>query len=374
MPKLSDLKDVNFVSIDKAEVEAEVFAIYYTITKRTEPLADGDPVRLFILFIVNLVIMLLNKLNETGRKNLLKSSDENFLDGLGALVGTTRIPASAARAVMQIKLSAEREMETIIPAGTRISPEKNIYFAIVSDVVIPAGETSAQVTAICTETGEIGNGYAEGEIKEIVDPVAYVASMVNISKSAGGSDTEKDDSLRERIFEAPESYSCAGSEGAYIYHAKSVNAAVIDVEPYSPAPGVVQLVILLTGGTIPENVVTGEIQNALSAKSKRPLTDWLIVTPPEAVSYDINLKYWIYEDADPTEVSAAVWAAIAEYKLWQRTKLGRDINPDEITDKLKSVSGVKRLEIVSPVFTKLSKVQVAQDNKIKVSMEGSEEE
>jgi len=374
MPKLSDLKDVNFVSIDKAEVEAEVFAIYYTITKRTEPLADGDPVRLFILFIVNLVIMLLNKLNETGRKNLLKSSDENFLDGLGALVGTTRIPASAARAVMQIKLSAEREMETIIPAGTRISPEKNIYFAIVSDVVIPAGETSAQVTAICTETGEIGNGYAEGEIKEIVDPVAYVASIVNISKSAGGSDTEKDDSLRERIFEAPESYSCAGSEGAYIYHAKSVNAAVIDVEPYSPAPGVVQLVILLTGGTIPENVVTGEIQDALSAKSKRPLTDWLIVTPPEAVSYDINLKYWIYEDADPTEVSAAVWAAIAEYKLWQRTKLGRDINPDEITDKLKSVSGVKRLEIVSPVFTKLSKVQVAQENKIKVSMEGSEEE
>lgn len=374
MPKLSDLKEVNFVSIDKAEVEAEVFAIYYTITKRTEPLADGDPVRLFILFIVNLVIMLLNKLNETGRKNLLKSSDENFLDGLGALVGTTRIPASAARAVMQIKLSAERETETIIPEGTRVSPENNIYFAIVSDVVIPAGETSAQVTAVCTETGEIGNGYAEGEIKEIVDPVAYVASIVNISKSAGGSDTEKDDSLRERIFEAPESYSCAGSEGAYIYHAKSVNAAVIDVEPYSPAPGVVQLVILLTGGTIPENVVTGEIQDALSAKSKRPLTDWLIVTPPEAVSYDINLKYWIYEDADPTEVSAAVWAAIAEYKLWQRTKLGRDINPDEITDKLKSVSGVKRLEIVSPVFTKLSKVQVAQDNKIKVSMEGSEEE
>ena len=374
MPKLSDLKDVNFVSIDKAEVEAEVFAIYYTITKRTEPLADGDPVRLFILFIVNLVIMLLNKLNETGRMNLLKSSEENFLDGLGALVGTTRIPASAARAVMQIKLSAERETETIIPAGTRISPENNVYFAIVSDVVIPAGETSAQVTAVCTETGEIGNGYAEGEIKEIVDPVAYVASIVNISKSAGGSDTEKDDSLRERIFEAPESYSCAGSEGAYIYHAKSVNAAVIDVEPYSPSPGVVQLVIMLTGGTIPENVVTGEIQDALSAKTKRPLTDWLIVTPPEAVSYDINLKYWIYEDADPTEVSTAVWAAIAEYKLWQRTKLGRDINPDEITDKLKSISGVKRLEIISPVFTKLSKVQVAQENKIKVSMEGSEEE
>lgn len=373
MPKLSDLKDINFVSIDKAEVEETVFNIYYKITKRSK-LADGDPVRLFILFMVNVIIVLLNKLNETGRMNMLKHSEDNYLDGLGALVGTTRIPASAARAVMQIKLSAEREQETIIPQGTRISPEKNVYFATVEDVIIPSGETSAQVTAICTETGEIGNDYAIGEIKEIVDPVAYVATIVNISKSSGGSNIETDDSLRERIFEAPESYSCAGSEGAYIYHAKSVNAAVIDVEPYSPTPGVVQLVILLTGGTIPENVVTGEIQDALSAKSKRPLTDWLIVTPPEAVDYDIDIKYWIYEDADASEVATAVYKAISEYKLWQRTKLGRDINPDEIINRLKDVSGVKRLEIISPAFTKLTKVQVAQDARTRVAMEGSEEE
>lgn len=373
MLKLSDLKDVNFVETDKNEVEAEIFDIYYTITGR-DKLADGDPVRLFILFIVNLIILLLNKLNKTGKMNLLKDAEENFLDGLGALVGTTRIPANAARAVMQIKLSAERETETLIPAGTRVSPKKDVYFATVGDVIIPAGQSTAQVTAVCKETGEIGNGYAIGEIKEIVDPIAYVASMVNLSKSEGGSDIETDDSLRERIFEAPESYSCAGSEGAYIYHAKSVNSVVIDAEPYSPSPGVVQLVILLTGGVIPENVVTGEIQEALSAKTKRPLTDWLIVTPPEAVRYDIDIKYWIYEEADASEVSLAVYAAIADYKLWQRTKLGRDINPNEIHKRMKDIAGVKRMEIVSPAFTKLSKMQVAQDGKTRVTMEGSEEE
>lgn len=118
MPKLSDLKDINFVSTDKAELEETVFGIYYKITKRSK-LADGDPVRLFILFMVNVIIVLLNKLNETGRMNMLKHSEGNYLDGLGALVGTTRIPASSARAVMQIKLSAEREQETIIPQGTR---------------------------------------------------------------------------------------------------------------------------------------------------------------------------------------------------------------------------------------------------------------
>ena len=89
---------------------------------------------------------------------------------------------------------------------------------------------------------------------------------------------------------------------------------------------------------------------------------------------DIDIKYWIYEDADASEVSAAVYKAISEYKLWQRTKLGRDINPDEITNRLKDVSGVKRLDIISPVFTKLTKVQVAQDARTRVAMEGSEEE
>lgn len=373
MPKLSDLPDINFVDIDKKAVEEEVFGIYYTITKRPK-LADGDPIRLFILFIVNVIIMLLNKLNHTGKMNMLKDSEDEYLDGLGALVGTTRLEARGASTVIQITLSAERTQETIIPMGTRVSPEKNIYFATANDVIIPAGESTAQVTAICTETGEIGNGYEAGTINQIVDPIAYVAKMVNISTSEGGSDTEKDDPLRERIFTAPESYSCAGPEGAYIYHAKSVSSAVIDAATDSPSPGVVQLAVLLTGGVIPENTVLGEIEELLSGKTRRPLTDNLMVTPPEAVYYDINLKYWIYDGADASAVSIAVWKAIAEYKMWQRTKLGRDINPDEITDRLKAISGVKRLEIASPVFTSVSKLQVAQDRNVSVAMEGSEEE
>ncbi len=77
MPKLSDLKDINFVSTDKAELEETVFGIYYKITKRSK-LADGDPVRLFILFMVNVIIVLLNKLNETGRMNMLKHSEGNY--------------------------------------------------------------------------------------------------------------------------------------------------------------------------------------------------------------------------------------------------------------------------------------------------------
>ncbi len=374
MPKLADLPDINFVELDKDEVEKEVFDLYYTITGRSE-LAKGDPVRLFLLFIVNLIILLLNKLNDTGRMNLLKHSRDDYLEGLGALVGTTRLPASGASVILQITLSEARTKETIIPQGTRVSPiEGDIYFATTKDVLIIAGETTAQVTAVCTENGAMGNGYKPGEINKIVDPVAYVASMVNISTSEGGADVESDDSLRERIFEAPESYSCAGPEGAYSYYAKSMSNAVIDVATLSPAPGEVRVVILLTGGTIPKGTVLTEIEEKLSQRNIRPLTDNLFVTPPDPINYDINFQYWLTADADAAKVSAKVWEAVEAYRLWQRTKLGRDINPDELIYMLKDISGVKRVNIISPSFTVLTASQVAQEQSINVALQGSEDE
>ena len=43
--------------------------------------------------------------------------------------------------------------------------------------------------------------------------------------------------------------------------------------------------------------------------------------------------------------------------------MGRDINPDEIIQRLKN-AGAKRLEISSPVFTVVGETQVARENAI----------
>ncbi|WP_318253538.1 baseplate J/gp47 family protein [Selenomonas sp. AB3002] len=47
----------------------------------------------------------------------------------------------------------------------------------------------------------------------MVDPLPFVASVTNLTATAGGADVETDDSYRLRIQQAPESYSCAGSKG-----------------------------------------------------------------------------------------------------------------------------------------------------------------
>ena len=370
--KIADLPDIDFVDISVEEVEAVIFAAYTRITGRT--LAKGDPIRLFILFICDLIIMLLNKINETGKKNLLKYAKDEVLDNLAAWWSVYRIPAQSAMTTLKVELSTAREQATIIPAGTRVSPTQDLYFATSEELIIAAGQTEGTVLAACQSVGTIGNDFAIGEINRIVDPIPYVATMTNITKSQGGSAIEDDDSLRQRTFEAPESYSTAGPELAYIWHAKSTNSAIIDVDANTPAPGCVRVVSLLKGGEIPGQEILNTVYNHLSAKKLRPLTDKLTVEAPVVVNFDLDIEYYLHEDADMTLTNARVTAAVENYILWQKSKLGRDINDSELISYVKAVSGVKRVKVISPVFTVIEPCQLAVCDKINIKMLGREVE
>jgi len=227
MSKLDNLADIVFVDADADEVESYVIGRYEAITGRT--LAKGDPVRLFLLTIAALIVLLLNKINETGKQNLLRYATGDNLDHLGALVGVERIPAKAAVTTMRIRLSAKLQTATIIPAGTRFTAGDNVFFALDAPLVIDAGTTSADSSATCLTKGELGNGYVAGQLKTLVDPVPYVDSVANITTSEGGAEVQSDDSYREDIRLAPENFSTAGPEGAYIYHAKRASTKIADV-------------------------------------------------------------------------------------------------------------------------------------------------
>lgn len=370
--KLTDIPDIEFVDIDAEKVEASLFAAYTSITGRT--LGQADPIRLFILFVAEAIIRLLNVINNTGKQNLVKYATSGYLDALAANAWTTRIQASAAATTIKATLSAPRSVETVIPAGTRISPGEKIYFVTDEDLIIPAGDTEGTVAATCTETGTTGNGYAAGEISTVIDPVAYVASMVNITKSEGGADIEQDDALRERVWEAPEALSVAGPAGAYRAKAMAVNSAIVDVCAYSPEPGVVEVVPLLAKGELPGEELLADVLEALDADTERPLTDHVKTAAPVPITYDIDVTYYIMADASAVTVQTKAAEAVTEYVEWQRKKLGRDITPDKLQSLLYAVPGIKRIRIASPVHTIIKKTQVAFIRNISVTMAGSEEE
>lgn len=379
--KLADMPEINLVDVTVEEVETAVLDCYKDFTGRTPGMAD--PVRLFLLFESEVIYRIINKINYAGRQNLLRTAEGENLDALAANVCTTRIPASAAVTTLRIKLSAARDTATLIPRGTRVSPENNVYFATNTDLLIPPGETVGDVAATCEQMGEAGNGYQAGEIAKIVDPIAYIESAVNTTKSEGGSEAETDDALRERAFEAPERFSTAGPSGAYEYHTKSANASIDDVCVWSPSPGVVQVCFLLAGGIVPEAEMLGIVDKALSAKDVRPLTDKVEVVAPAVVPYDIDVSYYIDGDADAATTQKNVAAAVQAYVAWQGARLNRDIDPSELVRRIKAVSGTRHVVVKSPAYTSVGRdsnklnpeqrVEVAQANAVSVRMVGRED-
>lgn len=356
---MNNLNDITFVDADTNNVKTEVINLYEKVSGRT--LAEGDPVRLFLESVADELAQLRSKLNYTGKMNLLAYAKGDFLDHLGVLVDTTRIPASAATTTLKVTLSAVQPSAVIIPAGTRVTTEdKTMFFATDRVLTIVAGQTEGTVSATCTDVGVSGNGYVPGQLKMIVDPVAYVDSIVNITTSAGGASTENDDAYRERIHEAPESFSCAGPAGAYEFWAKTASSLIVDVKVISPEPGHVNIYPLLADGEIPGDEILADVNEVCNDSKIRPLTDLVTVAAPTAISYDIELTYHIAsDDAEQAgTIQAKVAEAVNDYVNWQRAKLGRDLDPSKLY-QLIVAAGACKVTVTSPVMTSVDNTAVA---------------
>ena len=345
-----NLPEINLVTADKEVVENEIFALYTTITGRK--LAPADPIRLFLLAITNIVILLLNRINDTGKQNLLAYARGANLDHIGIALGVERLQATGAVTTMKLTASMARPEGIAIPKGTRFTSGDGAFFALTEPYYLSANETSILIKAVCTEASVKGNGYPIGSITTLVDPIPYIASVTNTTISEGGADVETDDAFRERIREAPESFSCAGAEGAYEFFTKKASALISSVKVVSPKPGDVVVYPGLVSGEIAKAEILTLVETALTDKKVRPLTDNVSVKAPIAKNYSINLQYYIDSDnayyADT--IKARVDEAVTDYTKWQSGKVGRDIIPSELIRRIME-AGAKRVTVNSPIFT-----------------------
>lgn len=369
MPDISPLKNLPDVSfIDGASVEdirgemvADYEAFMSEATGQPVTLDRASPHRMELYAAAAQLYHGFQYIDRAGKQNLLKYSYSTFLDHLAAFKGLTREPAAAATTTLRFTLSAVRTAATGIPVGTRAAvPDWSLYFQTTEYMEIPAGSMTVDVPAACTVTGEVGNGLAVGELSKLVDPIPYMASVSNTTVTAGGAETESDENLAERIYLFPGSYSTAGPEASYLYHAKKFNVNVGDVVVVSDqAAGTVDLYFLMADGTKPqEEMITG-LQNYLRDGNIRPMTDLVRVSAPAEVEYTVDLTYYINRSDSNRAVAIqqAVTAAVAEYTAWQRA-IGRDINPDKLVQMIMA-AGAKRVELTAPVYTAVGAKSVA---------------
>lgn len=354
----SELPEINFATADPQEMDLQIVNTVQKLLGRT--LERADPLRLFLRGVEAVIIQQRLLIDYVAKQNLLYYATGTNLEHLGILVGVNRLPATSAGTTVEVNLSAPRPNTTVILQGTRVHAGDNVYFALDTDVIFLAGETSHTVHATCIQTGDVGNGYAVGELNKIVDPQPFLSTITNLTKTEGGADVEDDDSYRERIRQAPESFSNAGSEGAYIFFTKQTSTLIKDVMVTSENPGEVDVYPLLANGELPGNEILNQVLENLSDKKVRPLTDNVFVKCPNTENYEINLRYLIADSdaGNVAAITARVDAAVDDFIIWQRSKLGRDINETELYYRVRA-AGAKRAEIISPKFTVIPNSSIA---------------
>lgn len=351
------------------------------IIKRYEELAGttlypADPVRLFLKSLAYTLSVQNAVIDYAAKQNLLAYASGLHLEHLGELMGVKRQEAKPAKTLLKFGLSEALGFDVSIPKGTRAATKDGeVIFQTLENGVLAAGETNTDILAECSLGNEKANGLRQGQISEIVDPLPYVTVVENSEDVTNGDETEDDEHLRERIRLAPETFTVAGSMESYVAQTKNASSEISAVTATSPTPGIVDIRFVLKGGELPNSAMIELVQNYLSAEDVRPLTDFVQVSAPDIVEYEIACM-WFLEQKNSAQyalIQSAVNKAVENYVLWQKEKPGRDINPSELT-RLIMQAGAKRVEITSPAFEKIEQTQIAKETNVQVTFGGVEVE
>ena len=288
------------------------------------------------------------EIQETAKKNLLSYAPLDILKHIGEPLGVEQLVASCSVTTLKFSLENVLDFDFTIQKGTEVETKDGLFvFQTDQDVIIYAGSKDVTVKATCETAGAASNNYILGSINNLITPLSYISKVENTTISSGGADDEEADNLRDRIRQAPEKFSNAGSRGAYRYHTLSAHQSIIDVAITSPSPGVVNIYPLTEEGNPTEDILK-VVYNYLSDDRVRPLTDYVQVLSPVKHDFSIRTKIYLFKDSDETSVLATINAKLEEYKKQLSTKLGKSVIRTQIISILNSVYGVFKVDIETP--------------------------
>ena len=203
----------------------------------------------------------------------------------------------------------------------------------------------------------------------LVGVTRQIATAANASTGATAI-YESDALLRQRIVLAPEGFSVAGPELAYVKHAKDANPVdILDASATSPARGETVVAVLARAGdgtASPE--LLDQVRKIVTSKAIRPLGDFVTVRSAEIVPFQVVARLTTFAGPDPAIIVGAAHAALATY-LADNRKLGRAITRSGLIAAL-SASGVHRVDLDLSADVACTPVQAANCTHIDVAHAG----
>lgn len=276
--------------------------------------------------------------------------EQNFI-AFANLFGIERRAAIAAQTTMRFTVDAPLNTDVTIPAGTQVGDaSRNYIFETVSEITIPYGTAFGEVLANRTVTGH--TLLAPGVITELIDSIAFVESVTNLSGIDSGLEIESIGSVLSRV----KGYQRRGER---IVTAKDLEEAIL--EEALDGNGIVRTFPFVADGQFAENLkkpghttVVAMTRNgdALDADSKAKIyellpevvgSQFVYVVDPIFVDFYVSAKIMLMTATQQVAVLAAIQQNLEKFYAPSREQFGRSILRSEIIAIIEGTNGVDRI-------------------------------
>lgn len=351
-----------FIERNTEALKAIYVAKFEDLTKRTLYPAQTE------MFVIEVMAYAHSVLGEAAQTSFLQNraiwATGRHLEEVGANVSTFKLPAQTATSRARFTLSEARPNGVLIGKGTRVSAGDDYVFSTIEELVIPAGELTGEVDIIAAKAGIDFNDFELGQIKEILDPIAYVSAVENIITSGGGSNVEDDDRYRLRIVNAFERISKAGPREGYVEHVKAVNPAIVDVAVIKPQPGYIEITALMLDG-VSSDAVDAAILDHLDPETLIPMGDYVSIVKATGNGKNLTVTIRFNGQApDQALVETAIRTAFAPFSA----RLGAQVSPRPLEAACMAFSGVVHVEVSGLAYEDLPATHFAFINSLTINL------
>lgn len=296
---------------------------------------------------------------------LVAYASENGLTELAANRWTPRLQAAKASVILTFSLTAQRNQNVIIPAGTRVrGGNGNDVFLTQNDATIEAGQTAVDVLALASVAGARPNDLKAQSITSLLDPIAGVA-VTNNSAPDGGADIEPLEAWRLRIANAPERISRAGPADAYRETVMGTSSQIVDCAIVRPRPCYIDIYVLTAAGNAGA-ALKKQVFDALDPEAIRPLGDEVTMKDCDALTCAPHVV--IYCRAAAGVIEAQAKTLVDNVKTAWRERLGGIIAPSDLADPIKHIAGVLDVDVQNLSFMNLQPWQFMAEANTTIEM------
>jgi phage-related baseplate assembly protein len=409
--ELSQLPPPNVVEpLDYEQILAAMLADLKTRDPFFDALVESDPAYKILEVAAFRELLMRQRVNDAGRSVMLAYATGSDLDHLGALMGVARLAGDDGSRPAEAVIETDGYLPgSLIPSGyirrreNGVLPPLEVKFVPVAFLTPPpypmfniTVDVSGSTIILTGSPSQVGDFTPSGisdaialhpGANALVEVIVNGFGGANIQYShlenhtlllMGGRDAtdpyqESDSDFRRRIQLAPEAFSVAGPQGAYVFHALSAGPEVLDAYASSPEPGEVLVTIMsrFDSGEASSGLCNAVAQH-LASDDIRPLTDHVTVQSVEVVDYEIVASIFTYPGPDPAPIIQAAQNALAAY-ISNIRKIGRDISRSGIFAALHQ-PGVQRVALTEPSDdVPISNLEVGNCTSITITLAGVDE-